>query len=503
MKPSGSRHNRISPGEWLSYPGRQFLDRRSFLASTGTGLGSIALASLLAGDAAQVDEKPNRPVIDASNPALPRPPHFRPAAKRVLVIFCAGACSQLETWDYKPELIKRDGRPLKDGPAVTFQGPSGNLARPQFRFTPRGESGKMVSDMIPHLGSLVDDFAFIHSLTSKSNTHGPAENFLSTGFVQDGFPSIGAWVTYALGTENQNLPAFVAIPDPRGVPQASINNWGPGFLPAVFQGTPWTADKPIRNLNPPKQITKEQDQAAREMLRLLNREHLKRNPGDAGLAARISSYELAARMQLSAPGTSDLSSEPHHVLKMYGADDPHDKIKAGYARNCILARRLIEKGVRFVQLFNGAYASGGNLNWDGHQKLREQYLVHGHIMDQPSAALLTDLRQRGLLSDTLVVWCTEFGRMPMFQKGAEGRDHNPSGFTAVLTGAGIKPGVSYGATDELGFKAVENVLSVHDLNATILHLLGLDHKQLTFRHNGFERRLTDVHGNVIRPVLTS
>ncbi len=485
----------------LSHPGRGYLKRRDFLANTGTALGAIALTQLLAEDRLLAREKSVTPEIDPANPHAARRPHYRAKAKNVVVIFCAGACSQLETWDYKPELIKRDGQPMPGGPAVTFQGPAGNLARPQYAFRPRGESGKMVSDMIPHLGELVDDFAFVHSLTSKSNTHGPAENFLSTGFVQDGFPSIGAWATYALGSECRDLPAFVAIPDPRGVPQASVNNWGPGFLPAVFQGTPWSTTQPIQNLLPPKGLGWEKDGGARELLQLLNREHLKRNPGDTNLAARIASYELAARMQLSVPEVSDLSSEPAHLLKMYGADDPKDKIKAGFARNCILARRLIEKGVRFVQLFNGAYASGGALNWDGHQKLREQYDVHGRVMDQPAAALIRDLRQRGLLEDTLVVWCTEFGRMPMFQKGANGRDHNPNGFTAVLAGAGIKPGVSYGITDELGFKAVENVLSVHDLNATILHLLGLDHKRLTFLHNGINRRLTDVHGHIISEIV--
>ena len=412
-----------------------------------------------------------------------------------------GACSQLETFDYKPELIKRDGTPLKGGPAVTFQGPSGNLARPQYKFRPYGETGKMVSDMVPHLGGIVDDISFVHTLTNKSNTHGPAENFLSTGFVLDGFPSLGSWVTYALGSENQNLPAFVAIPDPRGVPQASVNNWGPGFLPAVFQGTPFSSSNPIRNLKPPEVFAGAKDLAARELLKRLNREHLKQHPGDDSLAARIASYELAARMQLSVPEISDLQTESPATLAAYGADSPN-KIKAGYARNCILARRLIEKGVRVVQLFNGAYASGGKLNWDGHSKLKEQYDIHGEIMDQPSAALFKDLKQRGLLKDTLVVWCTEFGRMPMFQKGAQGRDHNPFGFTAWLGGAGIKPGVSYGATDELGFKAVENVSSVHDLNATILHLLGLEHERLTFRHNGLDRRLTDVHGHVIHEILS-
>ena len=475
--------------------GRQFLSRRDFLAKTGTAAGSIALANLL-----RHDRLLAAPQIDPKNPHAPRPPHNEPKAKNVLVIFCAGACSQLETFDYKPELIKRDGTPLEGGPAVTFQGPAGNLARPQYKFRPYGETGKMVSDMVPHLGGIVDDIAFVHTLTNKSNTHGPAENFLSTGFVLDGFPSLGSWVTYALGSENQDLPAFVAIPDPRGVPQASVNNWGPGFLPAVFQGTPFSSSSPIQNLTPPAIFAGAKDLAARELLKKLNREHLKRHPGDDSLAARIASYELAARMQLSVPEISDLNTESPATLTAYGADSPNE-LKAGYARNCILARRLIEKGVRVVQLFNGAYASGGKLNWDGHSKLKEQYDVHGEIMDQPSAALFKDLKQRGLLKDTLVVWCTEFGRMPMFQKGAQGRDHNPFGFTAWLGGAGIKAGVSYGATDELGFKAVENVSSVHDLNATILHLLGLEHERLTFRHNGIDRRLTDVHGHVIHEIL--
>ena len=478
--------------------GRGWLDRRDFLGRTSTGLGAIALTSLLGGQGLLGTQ---HPTVDPTRPHAPRPTHFPAKAKNVLVIFCAGACSQLETWDYKPELIKQDGKPLKGGPPITFQGPSGNLARPQYEFRPRGECGQMVSDMVPHLGGLVDEMAFVHSLTSKSNTHGPAENFLSTGFVLDGFPSIGAWITYALGTENQDLPAFVAIPDPRGVPQASVNNWGPGFLPAEFQGTPLSSKAPVRNLAPPVGVTSASDQAARSLLKQLNTEHLRNHPGESALAARIASYELAARMQLSVPRISDLSTEPDHILRMYGAHDHKNELKAGFARNCILARRLIENGVRFVQLFNGAYASAGKLNWDGHNSLREQYDVHGPIMDQPAAALVRDLKQRGLLEDTLVVWCTEFGRMPMFQKGSQGRDHNPNGFTAWLAGAGVKAGVSHGATDELGYQAVENVLSVHDLNATILHLLGLDHEALTFKHNGIERRLTDVHGHVIKEIL--
>lgn len=489
----------------LSTARSSWLDRRRFLSEAATGLGSIALVSLLARDGLLADTTTDavsaQPKIDPTRPYAPRPPHFPARAKNVLVIFCAGAVSQLETWDYKPELIRHDGQRLEGGPAVTFQGPAGNLARPQYRFRPRGETGKMVSDLLPHLGKLVDDFAFIHSLTSKSNTHGPAENFLSTGFVADGFPSIGAWVTYALGSENQNLPAFVAIPDPRGVPQASVNNWGSGFLPAEFQGTPFNAQKPIRHLAAPAGIGPEKNRAARSLLERMNTRHLARHPGDGHLAARIASYELAARMQLEVPIVSDLKREPAYILRQYGADQTSNPTKAAFARNCILARRLIERGVRFVQLFNGAYASGGKLNWDGHHKLKEQYDVHGEILDQPVAALIEDLKARGLLEETLVVWCTEFGRMPFFQKGARGRDHNPHGFTCWLAGAGVKRGVSHGATDELGRRAVEDVHLLYDFNATILHLLGLDHERLTFLHNGIRRRLTNVEGNVIREVL--
>jgi hypothetical protein len=482
----------------VSPAARQLLDRRQFLSNSATALGGVALASLLGRDGLLAA---TAPAIDPARPFAPRAPHFPAKAKNVVMIFCAGAVSQLETWDYKPELIQHDGKPLTGGPAVTFQGPAGELARPQYAFRPRGQTGKWVSDLIPHLAELTDDIAFIHSLTSKSNTHGPAENFLSSGSVLDGFPSMGAWVSYALGSESQDLPAFIAIPDPRGVPQAGMNNWGAGFLPAVFQGTPMSASEPVRHLSLPPGVTKAGDDAARRLLRTMNARHLMEHPGDNKLAARIASYELAARMQLSVPEISDLSTEPAHILKAYGADDVTNPTKAAFAKNCILARRLIEKGVRFVQLFNGAYASGGDLNWDGHNKLKEQYDKHAAILDQPAAALIHDLRQRGLLEDTLVVWCTEFGRMPMFQKGSHGRDHNPDGFTCWLTGAGVRRGVSHGVTDELGRKAVQDVHPLYDFSATILHLLGLDHEQLTFEHNGIQRRLTNVEGEVIREIL--
>jgi hypothetical protein len=487
----------------LSAPGQRLLDRRHFLAHASSGLSSIALAHLLARDGLLATEDNGRQKIDydPARPFAPRAPHFPPKVKSVLVIFCAGAVSHIDSWDYKPDLEKYDGKPLPGAPSVTFQGPSGNAARPQYAFRPRGEIGKMTSDLFPKLGELVDDFCFIHSLTSKSNTHGPAENFLSTGFTLDGFPSIGAWVTYGLGTENEDLPAFVAIPDPRGTPQASINNWGPGFLPAVFQGTSFNSTNPVRNLERPANVSAESDRAALELLQQFNDRHLQESANDSNLAARIASYELAAKMQVSVPEVNDLSTEPQHILKMYGADDTKNTTKAAFARNCILARRLIEKGVRFVQLFNGAYASGGALNWDGHNDLKAQYDVHGEIIDQPAAALITDMRRRGLLEETLVVWCTEFGRMPMFQKGAKGRDHNPHGFTAFLTGGGVKRGCSYGATDDFGFYAIERPAPLYDLNATILHLLGLDHERLTYYHNGLQRRLTDVHGHVLHEVL--
>lgn len=480
------------------------LSRRNFLSDTARGLSGIAFASLLQRQGLLASSTPIRPVIDPSHPFASRDSHHHAAAKKVLVIFCSGACSQVDTFDYKPELIKRHGQPMPGAEnLVTFQGQQGNLTQSPWEFKPRGQSGKMISELVPHLAELADDMCFIHSMTGKTNTHGPGENFMSTGYTLDGFPSMGAWTTWALGTENENLPAYVAIADPRGTPQSSVNNWGPGFLPAAYQGTAFNASKPLANLDIPKGTSRQTDLATRDFLQRLNDRHLARFPGDSELAARISSYELAARMQLSVPEVTDLSTEPASLLREYGADDTSNPLKAGFAKNCILARRLIEQGVRFVQLFNGAYQTGGEgvSNWDGHKKIAEQYSVHGPVLDQPCAALLRDMKRRGLLEDTLVVWTTEFGRMPTFQKGASGRDHNPEGFTTWLMGAGVKPGMSHGATDDFGYKAVENVTTVYDFHATILHLLGLDHTRLTYYHNGFERRLTDVHGHVIRDIL--
>lgn len=483
-------------------------NRRTFLNQMGTGLGGIALTSLLAGEGLlRGDEKsPIRPKIDPANPFAAREPHFPAKAKNVLLIFCSGACSHLDTFDYKPELVKRHGQPLPGNEKlITFQGENGNLTKSPWEFRPRGECGKHVSDLVPHLGELVDDICFLHSVTSKTATHGPGENFMSTGNTLDGFPSVGAWATYALGSFNQDLPSYVAIADPRGKPQNSVNNWGAGFLPAAYQGTDFNAASPIRNLSRPNSILPEVDQATQSFLKRLNERHLERFPGDSELAARISSYELAARMQSSVPAIADVENEPEHILKLYGADDSSNPTKAAYARNCILARKLVEKGVRFVQLFNGAYQTGGEgvSNWDGHKVLAQQYALHGPVLDQPTAGLIKDLKQRGLLKDTLIVWCTEFGRMPTFQKGASGRDHNPSGFTCWLAGAGVKAPFSFGATDEFGYRAVENVVSVYEFHATILHLLGLDHDRLTFYYNGLERKLTDVHGKVIHDVIAT
>jgi hypothetical protein len=495
------------------FSGRHLLSRRGLLGDMAMGLSGIALAKLLAEDnlLAQDGERgvsrqqAMAPDIDPARPHAARQPHFPARASQVVMVFCSGAISPLDTFDYKPELIKRDGQPMPGGnDLVTFQGKQGNLTRSPWKFKPRGESGKMVSELVDQLGEHADEICFIHSLTSKTNTHGPGENYMSTGFTLDGFPSIGAWATYALGSEADDLPAFVAIPDPRGTPQASVNNWGPGFLPAAFQGTDFNSAKPIRNLARPASISRRKDQATRDFLKRLNQRHLERFPGDSQLAARIASYELSARMQLSVPEVLDISSEPAHILKLYGADDAQNKIKSGYARNCILARRLLERGVRFIQLFNGSYQTGGEgtSNWDGHKVLQKQYSVHGPVLDQPTAGLLTDLGQRGMLKDTLVVFCSEFGRMPTFQVGASGRDHNPAGFTGWLAGAGVKAPFTYGATDEFGYRAVENVATVHDFHATILHLLGLNHEQLTFYHNGLQRRLTDVAGKVIEDVVS-
>ena len=495
-------------GKNISALGARLSSRRDFLSDLTTGAAGVALAQLLDQDsllaASNSDQHgPIVPNIDPANPLAARPSHFAPRAKQLLVIFCNGGVSQVDTWDYKPELIKMHDQPHPDSAdMMTFQAAVGHLIKSPYTFRPRGESGKQVTDLMPLTAELADDMCFLHAMHTRSNSHGPAETQMSSGFFLSGYPSAGSWLSYALGTENEDLPAFIAIPDPRGGPQAGSDHWHNGFLPAVFQGTELSSTKPVFNLQPPSGISAASDLAARRMLERLNRDHLRHDPGNSELRARIASYELAAKMQLSVPGVTDLRSESASTLVDYGADSSNEP-KAAYARNCILARRLLESGVRVVQLFNGTNAQGEGVgNWDGHKYLIKQYGVHTEIFDQPNAALMRDLKQRGLLEHTLVLWCTEFGRMPMFQQGASGRDHNPYGFTIWLSGAGVKTPYSYGATDEFGYKATENVTSVFDLYATILHLMGLNFEQLSYRHNGTEQRLTDVHGHVIREILS-
>lgn len=490
--------------ESISPHGRKLLDRRHFLGQAGFSMGALGLSQLLASeDPAEFSGKaPIRPDIDPDNPYLPRNGHFQTQAKQVLVIFCPGAVSHVDTFDYKPALTQYHGKKPPGMPAVTFEGPSGNIAKPFWEFKPRGQSGKMTSELLPNLGAMADDFCFLHSLHTQTSAHPQGENFFHTGFTMEGFPSFGAWVTYALGSTSQDLPAFVAINDPRGLARSGKNNFGNGFLPAAFQGTDFNAKNPPANLSRPQGFTAKDDKATVDLLKRLNGKHLEKYPGDANLAARIASYELAGQMQLSVPEMMDLSAEPASIHKEYGTESGTE-LKREYAKNCILARRLIEKGVRVVQLFNGSDPAGGNgiTNWDSHSNIADTHAMQAEIMDQPTAALIHDLKRRGLLEDTLVVWCTEFGRMPFLQGNGTGRDHNPDSFTCFLAGAGVKKGYSYGESDEFGFKAAVNPTSVYDFNATILHLMGLDHERLSYYHNGLERRLTNVHGHVIKDVL--
>jgi hypothetical protein len=459
------------------------MNRRTFFHDIVLGLPAIAMSNLLAGGKVE--------------------PHHKPRARRVLQIFCPGAASHLDLWDYKPELEKRSGQPMPGGDKdVTFQGANGNLMRSPWDFTRQGQSGKHISSMLPHLGKHADEMAFIHSMTSRSNTHGPACVMMNTGFVFEGFPSAGAWLTYALGSANDNLPAYVAIPDIRGIPPSGPANWTAGFLPAQHQGIAFNASEPIVNLKRPARISDREEADTRAFLGSLNESHATRHEGDSDLRARIASYELAGRMQLSAPEVADLTRESKATHALYGTDSANPLL-AAYGRNCLLARRLLERNVRYVQLYCASRASGvdGLLNWDAHKTLKADYERHCPILDQPTAALLTDLKSRGLLDDTLVLWTTEFGRMPTHQQGTLGRDHNPDAFTVWMAGAGVKGGTSYGATDDFGRRSVENVATIHDFWATALDILGLDHERLTWYHNGLNRRITDVHGHVIREVL--
>jgi hypothetical protein len=473
------------------------LSRRGFLADAFTGLAGVGLADLLRGEAWA------GAATSAASGALHGNLHFAPRARRVLQIFCPGAASHIDLWEHKPALEKYHGTPLpgEEG-AVTFQGKNGNLMRSPWPFVPAGECGKPISSLLPHMARHVDDIAFIHAMQSKSNTHGPGCVFMNTGTIFEGFPSAGAWIGYALGSETANLPAYVAIPDIRGEPPNGKANWSNGFLPAQHQGVVLAAHQPVRNVAVPEGVSGSEEQATRDFLRLLNERHAERNPGLTELQARINAYALAARMQLSAPEVMDLAAEPESIHRLYGTSDANP-LKAAYARNCLLSRRLLEQGVRYVNLYCASRASGvdGLLNWDAHKTLKEDYERHCPIFDEPTAALLTDLKQCGLLDDTLVLWTTEFGRMPTHQEGVTGRDHNPDGFTCWMMGAGVKGGTSLGTTDEFGRRVRGQAVTVWDFYATVLKLLGLDHTRVTYYHNGLNRRLTDVHGLVLDEIL--
>lgn len=470
------------------------MNRRSFLFQNGFGLGGIALAHLAGREAlAQGRGKPE------FNGGL----HHRAKAKRVVQLFMSGAASQCDTFDYKPLLIKKGGETWDPGEKVElFQSNPGAVMPSPWGWKQYGQCGKWVSDLLPHIGGCVDDIAFVMSLISKSNVHGPATFMQNTGFILPGFPSAGSWISYALGSATENLPDFVVLPDPRGMPPNGAANWSAGFLPAAHQATTIRAGTPtpIHDLHVPSLagfVTKDAERDGLALLDRMNREHLAGRQGDSRLEARIASYEMAARLQLSAPEVLDIGGESEATRKLYGLDS---EITADMGRRCLTARRLLERGVRFVQVWSGADNGFPRRNWDSHENLAKDHGELGTALDKPVAGLIRDLKARGLLDDTVVYWTTEFGRMPCSQ-GSKGRDHNPFGFTSWFTGGGFRGGVSYGATDEWSFKAVDKPVYCYDVHATLLHLLGIDHKRLTYRHNGIDRRLTDVHGEVIPEIV--
>jgi hypothetical protein len=459
------------------------LTRRQLLQRAGGGFGMLALASLLerTGSAASL------------NPLAPKAPPLRARAKSIIWIFTNGGPSQVDTWDYKPELEKQDGKPLEgfDPKTGFFPGSVGPLMKSPFAWKQHGRSGAWVSDLFPHLSQQVDKMAFIHSCWTNSNNHSPALFMMNTGETRMGHPCVGSWVTYGLGSVSDSLPSFVVMSDPknRGLPKGTALNWGAGFLPSVFQGT-WLRPQgePIDNLKRLSNLTDERQRAQLDLLAKLNRSSLSGSPVENELAARVESFELAYRMQTAAPEAFDVSKEPEQVKKLYGLDQPRC---AHIASQCMMARRMVERGVRFVQIYSGGMEN--QQSWDCHADLVGNHTGFASETDQPVAALLADLEQRGLLNDTLVIWGGEFGRLPISQKGGKpGRDHNPHAFTVWLAGGGVKGGFHYGATDEIGHKAVVDRVSVHDLHATLLHALGIDHEKLTFKFQGLDHRLTGV-----------
>ncbi len=485
----------------LAEPYRHFCSRRDFLSRTGSGAGMLGLAALLADSGLLGSTARAAAGVEAVNPLGPKKPHFPVKAKSVIWLFMNGGQSQVDTFDYKPALEKHDGQDLPgfDKNTGFFVNEVGGLMKSPFAFQQYGKSGAWVSEIFPHLSQHVDDMAFIHSCHTETNNHSPALFQINTGMNRMGFPCAGAWVTYGLGTENQNLPAFVAMYDTlgRGLPKGHASNWGAGFLPGVYQGTALNAQgAPINNLSRSEEMTDGQQRAQLDLLSKLNRQH-EAASRDQELAARIESFELAYRMQMAAPDALDIAGEPEHIRALYGVEE---KRCAHFAKQCLMARRLVERGVRMVQIYSGGMEN--ERSWDGHKDIAGNHRQFAGETDQPIAALLTDLKQRGLLDSTLIICCGEFGRLPLAQKGAApGRDHNPHAFTAWFAGGGVKGGVHHGETDELGHKAVVDKVSVNDLHATILALLGLDHEKLTYRFNGRNFRLTDVAGHVVQKII--
>lgn len=460
--------------------------RRDFLGTLSGGLGGIALASLLDRDASA------SLAVD-----------HRPAAERVIQLFMNGGASQCDLFDYKPRLAALHGKPFDPGNGERVEASistPGAVMKSPFAWARHGQCGRWVSSVLPNLAKHVDDMAFLLAMQSKSNVHGPAAYLQTTGFVLPGFPCAGAWVSYALGSLADNVPAFVVLPDGRGLPYNGRSAFTSGFLPANHQGTVIAAGspRPITHLAPPaaaKHITATSRAEGLALLREMNTTHAGERPGDSRLTARIESYELAARLQVAAPELLDLTGETSATKSLYGLDQPET---ADFGKRCLLARRMVERGVRFVQVWSGH--GGGAANWDNHGDIPKELTFAARGMDQPAAALLADLKARGLFEDTLLIWTTEFGRMP-FSQGSTGRDHNGGTFVSWFAGAGVKPGVAHGQSDEWSWKAVDGVTTTYDFHATILHILGINHEKLTVRHGGIDRRLTDVHGQVVKEIL--
>ena len=475
-----------------------FIDRRKFLFEAGGGLSGVALASLMNQRGLLAAESGSGACANSNvtdSPFLPKPPHYAPRAKAVISLFMSGGVSHMDTFDPKPALHKYAGQPLPvKGDIVVRQGHPGPLMPTPFTFKNYGQSGLPVSELFPHVASHADELAVIRSVVGRSNDHVMAHYELASGTVRMGWPSVGSWVTYGLGSENQNLPAFVVIYDARGGPFGGPANWSAGYMPAAYQGTVFrSAGDPIMDLKPPSSVPEQQMKGRLQLLEKLNQMDAERNPGNSELAARISSYELAYRMQGCAPTAVELENESEATKKLYGLDNP---VTAPFGRQCLMARRLVERGVRFVQLYHGGLGNQNTDTWDAHGNVQQNHTQHAAEVDLPMSGMLTDLKALGLLDETLVVWQSEFGRMPISQRGL-GRDHNPGTMSIWMAGAKIKGGQAIGASDEFGYKAEQQIVTTHDLHATILHLTGMDHTKLTYSYQGRQMRLTDVYGEVI------